>query len=318
MKIVGMVPVYNEADIIKELLTHLINQGIDPVVLDSGSTDGTYEICQRFLEKGKIKLEQYVSNKFEWATALRKLYDMALLESPDWVIHSDADEFLESYENNMDLKNAILQVDSEGYNLIQFNVFNFFMTKNDPISENSIKKRMLYYSFHFDFVFRAWKIYPGILPELKGGHIPVFPSDLKYKVWPKKFVLRHYQFRDKIQALKRINERIERISETPELKTGWHVHYNEIKNYSFSDPVDHSILQKYEGDNNWNLEYKFSFNPTTKEMKFVIPEDGVIKPPPTYHELLVLVNRLRKEIQELNDVRNKKGWRDVWEGIKKK
>ena len=301
-----MVPVYNEADIIKESLTHLINQGIDPVVLDGGSTDGTYEICQRFLEKGEIKLEQYVSNKNEWATTLRKLYDMALLESPDWVVSSATDEFLESYENNMELKNAILQVDSEGYNLIQFNVFNFFMTKNDPISENSIKKRMLYYSFHHDANFRAWKVFPGILPEPRGGHMPVFPSDLKYNIWPKKFVLRHYQFRDKIQALKRINERIERNSGTPESKAGWHVHYNEIKNYPFSDPVDHSILQKYEGDNNWNLEYKFSFNPTAKEMKIVITEDGVIKPPPTYHELSVLVNRLRTEIQELNDVKNKK------------
>ena len=74
MKILGMVPVHNESDIIKESLTHLINQGIDPVVLDSGSTDVTYEICQRFLEKGKIKLKQYVSNKFEWATTLRKYH----------------------------------------------------------------------------------------------------------------------------------------------------------------------------------------------------------------------------------------------------
>ena len=68
MNIAGMVTVYNEADVIKESLTHLINQGIEPVVLDGGSTDGTYEICQRFLENGKIKLEQYVSNKFVWAT----------------------------------------------------------------------------------------------------------------------------------------------------------------------------------------------------------------------------------------------------------
>ena len=79
MKIVGMVPVHNEADIIKESLTHLINQGIDPVVLDSGSTDGTYEICQGFLEntkiepkkqilKGflKIKFLQFTFNKINW------------------------------------------------------------------------------------------------------------------------------------------------------------------------------------------------------------------------------------------------------------
>ncbi len=58
IKIVGMIPVYSEVDIIEESLTHLLNQGIDLVVLNNGSTDVTYKICKRF--STKIKL--YLSN----------------------------------------------------------------------------------------------------------------------------------------------------------------------------------------------------------------------------------------------------------------
>jgi hypothetical protein len=162
---------------------------------------------------------------------------------------------------------------------------------------------MTHYSFHHDLAFRAWKIYPGILPEPHGGHIPVFPSDLKYKVWPKKFVIRHYQFREKMQALKRINERIERSSGTPERKIGWHGHLQEINTFPFSDPVDHSILQKYEEDNNWNLEFKFGFNPTVKGLKGIFAEDGSLKPIPTYQELKLRNKKLRKEVLELRQLK---------------
>jgi len=51
---------------------------------------------------------------------------MALEYSPDWVVKNDSDEFLESGISNMTLRDAIKQVDQEGYNLIQFDRFDFF------------------------------------------------------------------------------------------------------------------------------------------------------------------------------------------------
>ena len=63
MKIVGMLAVYNDNDIIEEIIQHLISQGIDLVVLDNGSTDGTYEICKKFVGKGILDLFQYKTSR---------------------------------------------------------------------------------------------------------------------------------------------------------------------------------------------------------------------------------------------------------------
>src|SRR3990172_11103376 len=107
MKIVGMLPSFNDEDIIQEVIEHLLSQGINLVVLDNGSTDKTYEICKKFVGKGVLQLNQYRSNFYDWSTILRILYDMALRESPDWVLRSDSDEFFESGMKNITLKQAI-------------------------------------------------------------------------------------------------------------------------------------------------------------------------------------------------------------------
>ena len=44
MRIIATVPVYNEVDIIGQVLEHLSTQGVDFVVLDGGSHDGSAEI----------------------------------------------------------------------------------------------------------------------------------------------------------------------------------------------------------------------------------------------------------------------------------
>jgi len=50
-----MMPAYNEEDILEEGIEHLLSQGLELVVLDGGSTDGTYEKCRKFAERGLIK-----------------------------------------------------------------------------------------------------------------------------------------------------------------------------------------------------------------------------------------------------------------------
>jgi len=122
-----MIPVYNDEDIIEQVIEHLLSQGLELVVLDNYSTDTTYEKCKKYAERGQIKLESFKTKTFDqhWGLIIRALYDMAISLNPDWVVRSDSDEFLESGIKGMTLKDAIIQANTEGYNLIQSDVFDF-------------------------------------------------------------------------------------------------------------------------------------------------------------------------------------------------
>jgi len=291
MKVIGMLSVYNDEDIIEEVLENLISQGLELVVLDNGSTDNTYKICEKFLGRGICDLKKFVTSTFvfQWDVLLRMLYDMAIAQSPDWVLRSDSDEFFES-NSDKNLKEAIEKVDSEGFNLIQFDRFDFFMTDDDNESAKSIKGKLTYYSCHGDYIYRAWKYFPGIQMGYAGGHYPIFPEGLAYKIYPKKFVMRHYKFRSKEQAEKKMSGTLrgtdmkqDRISKDNkkniETKTGLNKHLKNIVKQDFVKKIDHGLLTKYNESGNW--DYKIKYHPYMDEIPLrkeeIFTEDGKLK-----------------------------------------
>ena len=283
MKIIGIVPAYNDEGIIEEAIEHLISQGIELVVLDNGSTDKTFQICEKFLDKGLLQLEQFKSDSFHEELILHKLYDMAISESPDWVLRSDSDHFLESGIKDLTLKDVIYQADLEGYNIIQFDRFDFFMTDNDNESARSIKEKLPYYSFASDYAYRAWKYVTGINPVGLAGHCPFFPPNMVYKFYPRNLVIRHYNARSKQQIENKIQDRIKRLASTslphpsPQRRVTNYLKRRTESNYS--SPVDHRILTKYNEDNQWNRERKYSpfveKRPTRMEL---FSSDGLMNP----------------------------------------
>jgi hypothetical protein len=187
----------------------------------------------------------------------------------DWALLSGADEFLESPYRGLRLGEAIRLEAQKGYNLIQFDNFEFWPTEKDhDIPEKDVRKRLRYYSWHDDFQFRCYKVYPGTSIDESAGHTPTFPNGIAIKVSPNKFVLRHYKIRSYDHGLRKVfHERLSRYS--PELrKMGWHVHYNNFgteRNYFI---IDRSKLTRYEEDGNWSLTKTFdgsfgTWNPPT-------------------------------------------------------
>lgn len=305
LKIVAMIQTLNEEDIIKETLEHLFSQGLEVVVLDNDSSDKTYKICEKYLGNGVLDLFQLKSSEWEHGFNLQTLYQMALRQKPDWFILNDADELLESGTKNS-LKEEIIKVDNEGFNLIQFNGFSFYMTDNDMPDAELIKRRLSYYSHTGDGIFRAWKYYPGIIIEGKGGHVPIFPDGKRYEIYPQKFILRHYRFRSPEQAKQKMNERLERRSKT-ELQMNWHTHLDVIAKQDFSKKINHNLLTKYEEDNSWNCEVKYRpFSPPNTSIKTKqewFSEDGFLKKrPPKYSELRALVKKQREKIEKFKKI----------------
>jgi glycosyltransferase involved in cell wall biosynthesis len=258
MKIIGMMAVYNESDIVEQSVSHMISQGIPLVVLDGGSTDGSYEIVSEFLGRGVLAIERLSTRYFELETQLRRLCEMATGHNPDWGVLCDADEFLEPPRRDLTLAQAIEVEDANGYNLIQFNSFVFMPTELDENStENDVRERLRYYSWVDDFHFRAWKFYPGTTIHEHGGHFPVFPIEQEINISPNKFVQRHYKIRSYEQGSKKVfEERLGRYSPT-ELKKGWHIHYSNFKRDRTSFVIDSKKLTRYAEDGRWSLEPTF-------------------------------------------------------------
>jgi len=213
----------------------------------------------------------YIFSKFfRTHVIFRILYDIALTTSPDWIVLINSDEFLESRIKDFRLKDAISKADNGGYNLIQFDRFDFFMTDNDNESAKEIRKKLTYYSYQDDFVYRAWKYFPGIIANHIAGHYPIFPVGYQYKISPRKLVLRHYIFRAKDQAEKKMKDRMIRWPQILEPPKGKKSHYQKILSYDYSGKIDHGLLNKYEDNNDWNKEKKFTKytdeHPTKEEL----------------------------------------------------
>ena len=121
MKVLGLVHVYNERDIIEDFLDHMAKQQIPLIIVDNGSTDGTYEIIQKNKSNIVLRHAQLNAPKFELVVLLRLLHAMAVQEKPDWLLLTDTDGFMEA--PNGTLCEAIDKQDNEGNNLIQFDVF---------------------------------------------------------------------------------------------------------------------------------------------------------------------------------------------------
>jgi len=303
-----MMAVYNDEDVIQEVLEHNISQGMEFVLLDNGSTDKTYEICKEFLNQGVLNLIQYQSKNWDYPTILRMIYDMALVYSPDWVVYCDSDEVFESGINDLTLSGVISLAKNEGYNLIQFDRFDFHMTDDDMQESTSIKKRLPYYVHNIDYLYRAWEYFPGIRVRDGGGHIPIFPEGHRYKIYPSKCVIRHYPYRSKEQAERRLSSRISRTQDTPETKAGIkNIHYQKIRERNFPPIFNHKVLTKYNEDNNWIIR-QTDRDPKklhNKKREEVFSKKGeLLVNYPTVAELRIRILKQRKTIEDLNNKLN--------------
>jgi glycosyltransferase involved in cell wall biosynthesis len=266
-----MVPVYNESDIIGRVVGHLVSQGIELVIVDNGSTDGTYEICQERLGRGVLHIERLVSARFEFDLIVQKLYDIALKYIPDWTLLNAADEFLESPYIGLTLKEAIELDDQKGCNLIQFNNFEFWTTEQDDgSSETDIRRRLRYYTWNDDLQFRCWKVYPGIRVVGTAGHYPIF-QDVNVRIPRTKYVLRHYRIRSYQHGLKKVfSERLPRYL-PQEREQGMHIHYDNFRPDKKFFVIHSGNLTRYNDDGKWATKKTFDWTWGVKTKNWARP-----------------------------------------------
>ncbi|WP_160683794.1 glycosyltransferase family 2 protein [Clostridium sp. C2-6-12] len=243
LKVLAVVNLFNEIDIIEEVITHLIKEGLDVKVVDNWSNDGSYEKVKQISEENHrvsvIRFPDSPPDFYEWGQLLKNTEKISGESEYDWIIHYDADEIRISPWKNVNLQEAISFIDSQGYNAIDFTILDFRpISEDNYIFNNSIEKSLTCFEFgkrpgHFVQV-KAWKNQNNAKIDLatSGGHEVLFENR---KVYPIKFITKHYPLRNKEQASKKIfQERVNRISNV-EKEKGWHTQYNSFtKDDSFT------------------------------------------------------------------------------------
>lgn len=248
----AIITTFNVADIIEHVAEHALDQGLDLYFVDNWSNDGTHDILKLLQDKYKerIKIERYPaknrSKDYEWTKLLDRVDSIASKSSYDWIVHYDSDELRYSPNTKVSIQDAISFVDKLGYNAIDHTVLDFRPVDDSYTGDKSPTEAFNYYEYgkrpgHF-IQLKAWKNPKRLVGlSVSGGHD--IQIDDK-KVYPLKFLIKHYPLRTQEQARRKIfKERIPRISKTDKAK-GWHDQYNKFnKNSSFL--WDSQCLLKY-------------------------------------------------------------------------
>jgi len=244
IKVLAILHVFNEEDVIASTVKHLKKQGLDVHVIDNWSTDNTYSIVKYMARKSDwLTYERYPikpNNAFELEKMLRRVEAVAQERKEySWVTINDADEIRWSPWPGVTLQSAIAFIDQLGFTAIDYTVFNFIPTKEGFNSEHDLVDFFRHGEFskvsgHFVQI-KTWKNVAGAEIASSGGHHVHFVNQ---KIFPLKFLLGHYPIRSTKHAMTKIfKERRERYSKA-ERNKGWHVHYDDLdKKMVFTIPA---------------------------------------------------------------------------------
>jgi glycosyltransferase involved in cell wall biosynthesis len=222
---------FDDADIISALLREIHAEGFDIAVIDDGSTDGTYDELLRAHEHGIVtRLERREpSPHYRWASILERKTHIAMqAQDYDWVFHWDSDELRESPWPHLSLREGLACVEAMGFNAVDHVVLQF-----RPIGDGfgaGICPREFFEFCEFGkspghrVQIRGFKPQGNRRIQLasSGGHEAQFEGR---RVFPLKFLLKHYPLRSPAQARRKVAERRQRgAAEARERR--WHTHYD--------------------------------------------------------------------------------------------
>ncbi len=229
LKVAALIHVHNESDMLGETIQFLINQGVHVHIVDNWSTDGSWEIVNSFPIM-QVSRERFPtegpSDHYEWYKQCEYSEQLSKQLDFDWFIHYDSDELRYSPWKNISLQQAISFIDGLGYNAIDFTVLDFRYTPDKEEVVSNFEQQNTWFEFgkrpgHFLQV-KGWKKQEQTI-DLKssGGHHIEFEGK---KIYPIKFLNKHYSLRSKNQAHKKLVQ--QRLPRTQKEKSerGWHTH----------------------------------------------------------------------------------------------
>jgi glycosyltransferase involved in cell wall biosynthesis len=245
-KVLAIIPVYNEADILPGVLRHLHSQGVDTYVIDNWSNDATWELPDRPLATAGYEFfPTHPVHIYQWERILHRAEEVALQFSGqyDWMMLHDADEIRRHWHSKWTLNEGIELVNKAGYNVIDFKVYTFPPVDNGWVPGSDPEAYFTHYrpNSGYDHVpqEKCWKVYPDrkIALAYSGGHRVAYmtPGDdnegdpVKVKLCPHKFILKHYPIRSQSHGERKVFEERQKRWHLGERGKLWHTQYDGIE-----------------------------------------------------------------------------------------
>ncbi len=209
----------NEAIYMRSLIEGLIADGLEVVLIDHASSDGTAAIAAEFLGRGLLAIHPLPwLGSFSLMQQLEAKQEVIAASDHEWIVHVDADEWLSAPRAGQRLVDAIEIVDAVGYNCINFNEFVFVPNPGEDHGVGHYRELGHRYYFHRPdgyTLHRAWRRDAQLDNRAEGGH--ALAGDVR--AYPVPFVLRHYIALSEERAR---NKYLSRRFVREEVVRGWH------------------------------------------------------------------------------------------------
>jgi len=127
MKILAIMPVYNEDDILRWIIEKLVAQRIDVLVLDNHSTDSSHDAAVNAGARVEMFGREF---DFDDAELTDEVMTRSCVSDADWIIVHSADEVFRSPALDESYRAFIERADAAGANVIDHNTRLYVPTDN--------------------------------------------------------------------------------------------------------------------------------------------------------------------------------------------
>lgn len=246
----GVLLCYNDADILADVIEHLLSNKHELIVWDHGSDDGTAEVLEKY--QNRLVEYKFVPRKFDFYKlygAMSKNLIENYIQDYDWISWPDQDEILEGPNRKKSYYKYITKVYRSKYNWIQFRNFNFWFTEADDKTILSPTQRIKFYS-----------LFPDVSPRIRSWRASVTNirrfnhNKLDGERYPELFNLRHYPMRSAAQMKRRLMKDRADIQ-----KDEQNFHYNVMQKKKDALKIKSKALHRDDGSE-LELDVKFDWN----------------------------------------------------------